>query len=151
MHCSAQLAFKLLFAAVCFTSIESIAAADDDLFERRVRPVLVETCLPCHGGKETRGDLRVDSRQSLLTGGERGPAIIPKLPEQSLLLQAIRHTNGDLAMPPAKRLRDDVIADIGRWIEQGANWPENVQLTDSTADHQRQHWSFQSLVKFTDC
>src|SRR4051812_21046338 len=54
--------------------------AGEDRFEAEVRPVLVQTCFPCHGGKKTSAGLRVDSREALLKGGDGGPAIEPGHP-----------------------------------------------------------------------
>ena len=98
-------------------------------FEAEIRPVLVQTCFPCHGGKKTSGGLKVSSREDLIRGGDRGPAIVPGHPESSLLLQALRHTDEDLKMPPGKRLPDQTRAAFARWIAEGAPWPETV--TDS--------------------
>jgi SAM-dependent methyltransferase len=77
-------------------------ADDDDLFEKKIRPVLHSTCLPCHGADKTKGGLRLDSRDALLRGGDSGPAIKIGDPSSSLLLKAIRQTDPDLAMPPKK-------------------------------------------------
>ena len=52
-------------------------AADDDLFESRIRPLLVARCQGCHStatGK-TSGGLAIDSRQGWVSGGDSGPAI----------------------------------------------------------------------------
>ena len=49
----------------------------EERFEAEIRPVLVQTCFPCHGGKKTSGGLRVDTREALLKGGDRGAAIVP--------------------------------------------------------------------------
>ena len=45
-------------------------------FETRIRPVLIDQCYRCHSseGQGVRGGLAVDSRESLLIGGESGPA-----------------------------------------------------------------------------
>src|SRR4051812_45597005 len=43
-----------------------------EFFEANIRPVLMDTCGECHLD-DPEGDLRVDSRASLLTGGETGP------------------------------------------------------------------------------
>ncbi len=72
----------------------------ETFFELKVRPVLVTKCLPCHGGKKTSSGLKVDSRESLLRGGDRGPAIVPGEPGKSLLIQAVRRIDDDLKMPP---------------------------------------------------
>src|SRR5436853_104421 len=52
-----------------------VSAADPaglQLFEQKIRPVLVEHCYSCHSAdaKKLRGGLRVDSRAALLKGGE---------------------------------------------------------------------------------
>src|SRR5258705_12250362 len=78
--------------AVLFTFLVAAPTAlaqDDAFFERRIRPVLADTCFRCHGGERTSGKLRVDSRESLLKGGESGAAIVPGAADKSLLLRAI--------------------------------------------------------------
>src|SRR5207245_5308409 len=91
-------------------SLGQTDAAKEAFFEAKVRPVLVETCLKCHGPAKASSGLRVDSRAGLLSGGERGPAILPGQPEKSVLVEAIRHTHRKLRMPPESKLPDHVIA-----------------------------------------
>src|SRR5689334_12963147 len=59
---------------------QSAREADETFFELKVRPILAGRCFTCHGGKKTSQGLRVDSRQALLKGGERGPALVPGRP-----------------------------------------------------------------------
>ena len=40
-----------------------------DFFEAKIRPILINTCMPCHGEKKSSSGLRVDTRESLLKGG----------------------------------------------------------------------------------
>ncbi len=68
-------------------------------FEAKVRPVLVEQCASCHGAEKQSGGLRVDSRAAILEGGDLGPSVVPGDPDNSPLIQAIRH-QGDNKMPP---------------------------------------------------
>src|SRR5262245_41706597 len=68
-----------------------------EFFETRIRPVLAENCYSCHTQLQTSG-LRVDSRASLLRGGNSGPAIRPGNPDESLLIQAVRHAHPRLKM-----------------------------------------------------
>ena len=68
-----------------------------EFFEKRIRPVLVTNCYACHSGaiKAPMGGLRVDTRESLLRGGGRGPAIKPGDPDGShLLKQPLAHEAG---------------------------------------------------------
>src|SRR5690348_3268638 len=72
-------------------------------FEKKVRPVLAGKCVVCHGPDRQKGGLRVDSRAALLAGGDRGPAVVPGRPADSLLVRAIAH-DGELKMPPKAKL-----------------------------------------------
>ena len=116
-------------AAVAATfSIAHTAAADDpagvEFFEKKVRPVLANNCYNCHSAfNNSMGGLRVDDRNGLIQGGSRGPAVVPGDPEKSRLILAIRQT-GDLKMPPKKKLSDEEIADLTKWVADGAAWPE---------------------------
>src|SRR4051794_16773732 len=56
-----------------------------DLFKQHVRPVLVEKCLKCHGGKATESAFDLSDRDRLLKGGESGPAVLPGKGKDSLL------------------------------------------------------------------
>lgn len=108
-------------------------------FESRIRPVLVEKCHSCHGPKaeKLKGGLRVDLRESLLKGGDTGPAIVPGDPAKSLLLQAVRHADPDLKMPPKEKLPDRVAADLEAWIRRGAPMPKETAAAPGAG-----FWSF---------
>jgi hypothetical protein len=122
--------------------------ARESFFELRVRPVLVSECLPCHGGEKTKSGLKVDSRESLLQGGDRGPAVVPGNAGASLLIEAIRQTD-DLKMPPKKRLPAEVVETFAQWINAGAIWPERagkaVGGPGASAAH---HWAFERIGDF---
>jgi len=125
-----------------------------EFFEKHVRPVLVQNCIDCHGPDEAESKLRLDSLAGLLAGGERGPAIVPGKPKESLLLSAIKHEDV-LQMPPKNKLSAREVADISKWIETGAAWPGTsvaaaaaAKKTDAAAitAADRAFWSFQTPV-----
>ncbi len=118
----------------------------ETLFETKIRPVLANDCLPCHGGKKTESGLKVDSRASLLRGGDRGPAIEAGKPDQSLLVRAIRHADDDLKMPPKRRLPAEVATAFAQWIAEGAVWPDaNTQNRIEQGPGARGHWAFERI------
>ena len=124
----------------------AIACADDareELFETHVRPVLAQKCFPCHGGKKTSAGFRVDSRAALLRGGDSGPAVVPGDVRGSLLMQALRHDQPDLKMPPDGKLAANVVEAFARWIADGAVWPAPSQPNQSFVS--RGHWAFEPL------
>src|SRR5436853_6175652 len=85
--------------------IEAAAASSFEIefFEQHVRPLLIEKCSKCHGDSKPRGGLKLTSREHVLKGGERGPAIAPGKPDNSLLLKAVRYQTKP-HMPPDGKL-----------------------------------------------
>ncbi|MDQ6705884.1 MAG: DUF1549 domain-containing protein, partial [Acidobacteriota bacterium] len=119
------------------------------IFVKRVRPILQEKCGGCHGaGQKLSGDLRLDTRESVLRGGKRGPAVVPNQVEKSLLIAAVEQT-GALKMPPGKKLPDTDIAALRRWIELGAPWADATSEPASTysAPDTRDTWELQPLKR----
>ncbi len=131
---------------------ESSGAADVEFFEKKVRPVLVEHCFKCHGNGKAKGGLSLASRETLLKGGDTGPAIVSGQPAKSLLIQAIRY-EGETQMPPKKKLSEGEIANLSTWVERGAPWPAAAAGSDgirqggaaiTAAD--RAFWSFRPIA-----
>ncbi|HTI51998.1 MAG TPA: DUF1549 domain-containing protein, partial [Planctomycetaceae bacterium] len=118
------------------------AARTETFFETKIRPVLAGRCFKCHGAQKATNGLRVDSREALLKGGQHGEAVVPGHPERSLLVEAIRY-KGERKMPPDKQLPADVVADMERWIAQGATWP--ATSAKGTAADAGEHWAFQPI------
>src|SRR5450432_907763 len=96
--------------------------ASPDFFETKVRPVLANSCYSCHAGT-AMGGLRLDSRDAMMKGGSRGPAVVAGDPDKSLLVEAIRQTNDKLKMPMGGKLKDSEIEDLAAWVKAGALWP----------------------------
>jgi hypothetical protein len=111
----------------------------EQAFERHVRPILVEHCQKCHGPKKQMGGLRLDSRKSLLAGGDNGPVVEPGNPDASRLIQAVRHT-GALKMP-RKKLPAAAVAALTGWVKAGVPWPAPV-ASGPDKDSWRKHWAF---------
>jgi hypothetical protein len=118
-------------------------AEEADFVERRVRPVLVEHCVGCHGPKKQMGGLRLDSPQAMLTGGDSGPALRPG-DDGSLLVRAVRQA-GDLKMPPKKKLPPHAIDALAAWVKMGAPWPVAAPAGAGQAEAWQKHWAFQPV------
>ncbi len=113
----------------------SVALADDanatseQLFVRRIAPLLREKCLGCHGGdaENIEGSLDVSSLDGLKAGGDSGePAVIPGQPaKSSLYLAVMRDSDEWSAMPPkeAEQLTKAETDWVREWIHTGAIWP----------------------------
>ncbi|HEY1188445.1 MAG TPA: DUF1553 domain-containing protein [Gemmata sp.] len=116
--------------AVAADPPKPLTAAETEFFEKKIRPVLAQSCASCHSAdaekaKKLKGGLLVDSRDGLLAGGDSGPAITPGKPGESLLLKTMKY-DGDLQMPPKGKLPDAVIKDFEKWIAMGAPDPRGA-------------------------
>ena len=135
--------------ARCLADAPSGAAVER--FEKKVRPILVEKCHRCHGSALQKGGLRLDSRESLLKGGESGPVVNPGHPEKSELVRAINYEADGFQMPPTGKLDADSIGALTEWIREGAAWPASSSggggpsATRMDFAKRAEHWSFQPL------
>src|SRR5262245_49070479 len=72
----------LILTAFVLLCLRAFAAdnAGETFFESKIRPLLVERCLECHGAEKQKNGLRLDSRAGWQAGGERGSPIVPGKP-----------------------------------------------------------------------
>ncbi len=138
MHFKSRFVLSLALAASPPVVRAAAAPSPDDpaaiqFFEKKIRPLLVDNCYTCHSANtNAKGNLRVDDRNGLLSGGDKGAAIVPGEPDKSLLLKAVNQA-GELKMPPKKHLTDEQIADLTTWIKTGAAWPQTRYTVASAA------------------
>jgi mono/diheme cytochrome c family protein len=122
-----------------------MAADDVDFFESKVEPLLREKCLPCHShaARQMEGGLTLDSQSGWQSGGDRGSAVVPGEPDQSLIISAVRHDDPDLQMPPGGQLTDAEIEILVEWVRRGAPDPRRVEPPETAASD---WWSLRKLV-----
>ncbi|MFD2256818.1 PSD1 and planctomycete cytochrome C domain-containing protein [Luteolibacter algae] len=121
-----------------------LSAAID--FEKDINPILIDNCIDCHGPDKEKAGLRLDQRGIMLKGGDSGlPTIVPGDPKASYLMEIISGQDPDMIMPPkGDPLSSEQISLIEKWIEEGAEWPGQMdQVAETTTDH----WSFQPVVR----
>lgn len=126
-------------AALLLLATVARAAESEQLFTRRVASILSERCAACHNPDKRSGGLDVTSRESLLKGGDSGPAIVPRHADDSALLGMV---SGDEPEMPknSKPLSARERADLRTWIESGAAWPNGVQVSAEL-------WSLRPVVR----
>jgi len=139
---------------VALLLVENLVRADErvefspqaiESFEKRVRPILIEYCVECHGEKKQESGLRLDTRTGVLNGGDNGPVVDLKHVERSRMLLAVKRV-GDLKMPPELPLQPSQIEALQDWIKAGLAWPQETHKpTRSMAELAKQHWSFQPV------
>jgi hypothetical protein len=103
------------------------------LFSADIRPLLEKVCLNCHSAEDMASGLDLSTRDALLRGGERGPAVSPGKPHESLLYKAIAH-EAEPHMPfKAGRLPQSTIDRVGEWIAAGAPYNNQSVTADVSA------------------
>ncbi|UUO04596.1 DUF1549 domain-containing protein [Blastopirellula sp. J2-11] len=151
-----SLGYVLFLATTVFGSPN----AGNDFFEAKIRPVLVQHCYACHNSfGKAKGGLALDYKDALLAGGDSGDVVIAGDPEESILLQALRHENGYEMPAQAPPLSKAVIQDFEHWIKIGLPDPrvekpkspnlEGAPAWDEVRDSRKQWWAFQPLQQAT--
>ena len=118
-----HLVLTLLF--LCLVSASNAAQPD----YASVDGIFTKHCLDCHASKDPEGELVLESFDSLMKGGEIGPAVLPGKSADSLLIKMIEgrfeKDGKKKIMPPGKRakLTSTEITTIKSWIEAGAPAP----------------------------
>lgn len=148
---------SLVLATKPSCAVDALTNEQNDFFENRIRPVLVEQCYSCHNStKQADATLELDHRLGLLQGGDGGTIVVPGKPLESRLLAILRHEVPGLKMPQGSaKLDKQVIADFEKWIEMGLPDPRDRPPTAEEIDKltswevlfekRKQWWSFQPV------
>ncbi|MBU6175258.1 MAG: DUF1549 domain-containing protein, partial [Planctomycetes bacterium] len=139
------LASWLIFLGTLYCSqVDSMAESNErsELYQVTIKPLLSKKCYACHGSLAQKSSLRLDTVESMLRGGDSGPAIARGDVHASEIVNRIKTDDKSLRMPPeGEGLSNSEIALIEKWIASGAAGPvDEVPEPDA-----RQHWAFQPI------
>jgi len=117
----------IAFMIACTLCARAACAAEapPKVMYAQVRVVMEKHCLSCHDAKQAEGELVMESFESLMKGGDKGPAVLPGRADESLLVLAVEHKKKPF-MPPKKArdtLTEQEIALFREWVEGGAPGP----------------------------
>jgi len=122
------------------------AAESLALFKEHVKPILVQHCLDCHGGKSIKADFDISTREKLLASG-----YVEKTAADSQLFKVVTHEE-EPGMPfKLPKLSDEQIGHLKNWLDLGFVYDAPlVEQKDPTkerevTDNDRKFWSFQPL------
>lgn len=112
--------------AFCLFATSAIAADDAKIdFARDIEPILSASCVRCHGRGQAKGGLKIDTRETLLAGGDSGAAVIEGKSGESLLIELVSGADPDRIMPAqGTKLSPEQVDKLRAWIDQGLAWPE---------------------------
>ena len=114
----------LLATAVCLLLQQPTSAAEPIDFERRVWPILEAHCVTCHGAQQSYSNLRLDSSEAIVRGGELGEVLVGGDPEGSELYRRTAVEPDDLDFMPvdAPPLSSEQREILRTWIAEGARF-----------------------------
>jgi mono/diheme cytochrome c family protein len=96
-------------------------------FVRDIKPILDASCVQCHGRGRSKGGLQLDTRETLLKGGDSGPALVIGNSQESLLIALVSGSDPENVMPKkGSRLTADQVGLLRAWIDQGLYWDSGI-------------------------
>jgi hypothetical protein len=95
----------------------------DLLWTERVRPLLDQHCVKCHGPLEQKSGLELDTPEAVFRGGDEGRVVVSGDPSKSRLYLYLA-PDSDTHMPPRKQLEDGEREWIAEWIRALGRDPE---------------------------
>ncbi len=113
------------------TPVSAEAGGDKLVFDHVILPIFAAKCNKCHGEEKQKGELRLDTFEWTMKGGEESgdKNIVPGKPEDSATFQSISSAEDDDAhMPPEgkEQLTPEETQIIKWWIQQGASGTQKV-------------------------
>jgi uncharacterized membrane protein/mono/diheme cytochrome c family protein len=102
---------------------------DKLVFQHVILPIFEAKCNKCHGEEKQKGELRLDTFELTMKGGENGNNIVAGKPTDSLTMQRIDlPADDDEHMPPdgKDQLTPAETAAIRYWIQAGASATQKV-------------------------
>jgi len=97
-------------------------------FRRDVQPLFREHCIGCHGPTQQMNGFRLDQRRYVMPNrlGANGAAVAPGNSAKSRLYLKLAGNQNGPQMPPAGPLPAEQIEIVKAWIDQGAEWPDDL-------------------------
>ena len=120
-------AFAVSLATVTTIGLDAQSQSPVD-FRRDVQPILRDHCYACHGREQQMNGLRLDRRAAAMRGGTQS-VIGPGNAEGSRLYHRLIGKSVGPQMPPTGPLGPEQIAVLKAWIDEGAEWPDDLAST----------------------
>lgn len=114
-------AIGILFVAVAGGVVPADSLAADEVASLDPLVILQKECVSCHTEAKRKGGLLIDSRESLLKGGDSGPSIEVGNAKESYLIESL-YPDDDNHMPPKGQLKPQEIEALEKWVDAGATW-----------------------------
>jgi len=99
------------------------------VFSTEVKPIFEASCIKCHGRGKSNGAFALDTRETLLKGGDSGPAVVIGKSAESYLVELVSGLDPDNVMPQkGSKLTPTQVGVLRAWIDQGLAWDDGVSF-----------------------
>lgn len=95
----------MVHAEVDLSKMPPASTQKDLSYEKGIKPIFEASCFRCHGEKEKKGGIRLDSLEAVLKGGKEGKIVEAGTALKSTLLISVSQLDPENAMPPKPRAR----------------------------------------------
>src|SRR3954462_1965512 len=110
------------------SKLPPVAARPVD-FEKEIKPLFEATCVKCHAKGKDKGGLSLETRGSLIKGGDTGPALETGHSDKSLIVEMVAGVDPENVMPKkGDRWTAEQVGLLRAWIDQGAAWPATISF-----------------------
>ena len=92
-------------ADVDTAKLPAASAQKDISYAKDIKPIFEASCFRCHGEKQKKGGVRVDSVEAILKGGKEGKIVEVGNAVKSELLIAVSQLDPEIVMPPKPKAR----------------------------------------------
>ena len=134
-----------MFLTVAFAQSTS-AQIDAGFYTSKVKPLLKEKCVACHGPIRSEAGLRLDTAAHITRGSDDGPILTTEHPDDSKILKRVLEAAPSDRMPPEGEgvaLFADEVAVLRDWILHRTPSPEREEAIAGPVDH----WAFQPILR----
>lgn len=116
-----------IFSVMVFCLFGNLSSGDDTVtvsFRSDIAPILLDSCLACHGPKKAEGGYRVDTYDELLKAGDSGELPIAVSPDQvgELLRRIISDDESERMPAENESLSPQQIELLKKWIAAGGKF-----------------------------
>lgn len=108
--------------------VQEVRFEEVEVFAHLIDPIFQNRCIECHNPNKMKGDLRLDTPEMILAGGETGDVLIPGDAEGSeLFRRVILPAHDDDRMPPeGDPLTLEEIELLRWWISSGSSFDQKL-------------------------
>ncbi len=130
--------FAFLAPILGESSKETMEVQGGTYFSDEILPILEAKCFECHGAEKQKGELRMDTLEDCLAGGEsERPAIVLGKAMESYMMELILlpYEHEDV-MPPSGKTALDIgeALTLAQWINRGAPWGDYTPPEPTVAE-----------------